>query len=677
MHKLTLWFKKDTKNIFLLLLSLFLLSTSVFSKEIENESQPEILFKYDKLKESQETFKLQVDFNKAILLLEKEQYDEAIKMFKKTSQILKIPSYLNIGIAYYKQNKMENAFLYLNNIYEYKEAVSLNTYSYISSCFYLYQIKKDRNYLEKIVDVTKKYRNLTEHSKRLLADTFIILKDYEKALSILNSMEFPMELKKAMLYLKLQDYEKAAEYLKRAKNNTLNQEKKNTILWLMVFRDLKANELTKLKDHIDEIREVKNYFKVNLDYPLEMFFNKHKYTTKEYLKSITKFNSERRTDFMFYFAPFIFSDYEEIMYDISKGFIFKNKQNVQSLEDMVKYNANFIDIIKDDPILRVHKMKKFIKQDSNSYVYYNLALCYAQIDDFHNAYKNFSKAYRLNPGNKLYAAMMLIAADRIDIKIKDRDYIVQNIRSKDGMYKYFGQILYKVFLDDKVTVEFDSQGYESTIFYRAINYLVDMDNNNINIDNPLFVENYKDPLVYLMKLAHRREGENNYQYFARLQDTTPLEINNNFIEGPLIITKYYIDLLKAIGLFNKADLTLNTKVKSPSYLRTKALRELHNNNPEETLKILNFLQTKYKLEDKYTMYLIVAALLEDGKYNEASLQISLIKAILNDPGADFLTGVQLIQELKLSSLTQYFHEAYLDNLIDFKLVNFDELLESL
>lgn len=676
MHKLIQWFNVDFKKVFL---SLLLIASSLsfsFSKDDVIDSQPEILFKYDKLKESQEKFKLQVDFNKAILLLEKEEYKKAIKLFKKTSEILKIPSFLNIGIAYYKENQIENAILYLNNIYEYKEAAFTDTYSYISACFYLYQIKKDRKYLETIIDVTKKYKDLTEHSKRLLSDTFIILKDYERALKILNSMQFPMELKKAMLYLKLKNYKKAEQHLLKVKNTTLNQEKKNLVLWLMVFRDLKSNELVKLKEHIDEIREEKEYFKSNLDYPLEIFFNKHKYTTKEYLASITKFNKEKKIDFIFYFAPFIFSDYNEVMYDISKGFIFKDKQNVQSLEQMVKYNAKFIDIIKEDPIIRVNKLKSYIKEDSNSYVYYNLGLCYAQINDFHNAYKNFTKAYKLNPGNKLYSVMTIIAANRVNIKIKDLEYMEQNIKSKDGMYKYFGQIVYKVFINDKFKVEFDPLNYNKTIFYRAINYLVDMENNKITLNNPLFVEHYKDPLVYLMKLAFRREGENDYTYFARLQDNTPLKINNNFLEGPLVITKYYIDLLKAIGLFYKADLNLEGE-KTPSYLRIKALRELHDSNPKETLKILNQLQKKYKLEDKYTMYLIVAALLEEKRYNDASLQISLIKAILNDNGADFLTGVQLIQELKLSSISQYMKEPYTDDLIDFRLKNFDELLESL
>jgi tetratricopeptide (TPR) repeat protein len=379
---------------------------------------------------------------------------------------------------------------------------------------------------------------------------------------------------------------------------------------------------------------------------------------------------------MFYFAPFIFSDNEEILYDISKGFIFKDKQNVESLEQMVSYNSKFIDIIQEDPIARVVKLKSFIREDSNSYIYYNLALCYAQINDFHNAYKYFSKAYKLNPGNKLYSIMTIISAKKINKKLKDYDYITQNIRSKKGMYKYFGQKLYQIFLEEEFTIEFDPLTYESTIFYKALDYLVKLENDKIDLNHSLFKEHYKDPLVYLMKQTIRKKSESDYSYFARLQDNIPLKINNNFLEGPLIVTQFYIDLLKSIGLFYKADLTLNGK-QSPSYLRTKALKELHNNNPEKTVEILEQLQDEFKLEDKYTMYLIVAALLEGGNYNNASIQISLIRAILNDSGADFLTGVQLIQTLKLNSASSYFKEPYMDSLIDFRLLKFDELLESL
>jgi hypothetical protein len=444
----------------------------------------------------------------------------------------------------------------------------------------------------------------------------------------------------------------------------------------MVFRDLKSNQLEKLKEHLSLINQRKKRFKINFKYPLQIFFNKHKYTAKQYLEFVTNFSKDRRISFMFYFAPFIFSDNEEILYDISKGFIFKDKQNVKSLEQMVSYNSKFINIIKEDPIIRVSKLKQYIKEDSNSYVYYNLALSYAQINDFHNAYKYFSKAYKLNPGNKLYSIMTLISAKKIDKKIKDLEYIEQNIKSKNGMYKYFGQELYKIFLNEEFVVNFEPLTYRQTIFYKSLDYLNKLSKNQVDLTHSLFTDHYKDPLIYLMKHTIRKKDENDYIYFSRLQDTIPLKINNNFLEGPLIITQFYIDLLKSIGLFYKADLTLKGEG-SPSYQRTKALRELHDNRPKITLEIINELQKHYKLEDKYTMYLIVAALLEAGEYNNASIQISLIRAILKDPGADFLTGVQLIQDLKLNAISRYFKEPYVDSLIDFRLLNFDTLLESL
>ena len=74
---------------------------------------------------------------------------------------------------------------------------------------------------------------------------------------------------------------------------------------------------------------------------------------------------------------------------------------------------------------------------------------------------------------------------------------------------------------------------------------------------------------------------------------------------------------------------------------------------------------------------MAAALPQAGLSNDASIQISLLKVILNDPDADFLTAIQLIQDLKISSAKQFLLQPYLDSLIDFKLIGFDEYLESL
>ena len=128
------------KLLYKILLGTFAFSNISYINADVIESQPEIIFQFEKLKKTQENLALQVDFNKAVLHLSKNEYTEAIELFKKTAEILEIPSYLNIGIAYYKLNSIDNAIVYLNKIYEKEENSKIHTFSYMSACFYLYQI---------------------------------------------------------------------------------------------------------------------------------------------------------------------------------------------------------------------------------------------------------------------------------------------------------------------------------------------------------------------------------------------------------------------------------------------------------------------------------------------------------------------------------------------------------
>ena len=648
----------------------------LYSAENLIESQPEVTFQFDKLEKSQENLALQVDFNKAVLHLSRNEFIEAIELFQKTSKILEMPSYLNMGIAYYKLNLQNNAKLYLNKVYEKEDNIKSNTYSYMSASYYLYQMTKDNKYLESIVKAYKKYKNVSEPAKRMAADTYVILKDYENALIVLNSMDYPMDLKKGLIYIKLNEFEKAEYHLKRAKDQNVNSETMDRILWMLSFVQLRLNKIEPLKENLDAINEKKATFKANVEFPLEIYFNKNKFTSKQYFDSVLKFDEVRKADFIFYFAPFIFSDSQEIIFDSVKGFVYNQQDSLTNLEEMIKYNSKFLEISKKDPIIKVIELKKLITKDTKSYIYYNLALASAQINDFYNAFKNFEKAYKLNPGNKLYSAMYLISANRINMKIKDSEYVENVIKNNSGSYNYFGKELYRLFINSQYTHNTQATNYESTIFYQALSFYNDMQENKTIIDHPLLDEHFKDPLTFLIRLIQRRNGESDYSYYARLQDSIPITLNDNFLEGPLIVTKYYVDILKGLGLFASADLKVVGR-KTPSYLRIKALVDLHQGHPNECIKTLEYLQNEYKLEDKYTMYLMVAALLEAKRYNDALMQITLIKTMMNDADADFLTAIQLMQELKISSAKQFFYQPYLDSFIDFKLGGFDDYLESL
>ena len=664
----------------------FLFFIVVYLQAKENkiiESHSKILFEYKQLDEKQTNVALKTKFNNAVLYLEQKKYRKAIKLFKQTQSLLKVPSFLNIGIAYYKLNSQNNAYLYLKKIYDVKEASYFDSYSYMSAAYYLYKITNNKNYINEIIKIASKKKRLPEHTKRLVVDVYIELKQYKKALNLLLNMRYQHNLKIALLYIKIRKYNKAILHLNKALHLSTTDELTNKILWLKTFANLKANNFSKLVENIADIQKRIRIFKTNLKMPLKLYFNKNKFTAKEYFDMVTKFDTNRKIDFIFYFAPFVFADNDAINTEESKAFILKDKAHIQELDSMIEYNAKFIELIKKDPIYRTMQLKKLLedKYDTQSYEYYNLGLSYAQCDDFHNAYKYFKKAYRLDKGNKLYATMTLLSATRVRIFMKEdeRKSIVKNILSTKGTYVYFGQYAYNIVYGVKLRPDnqYLYSKFKKSIFFRALYFLDNIEEKGISKEEPLLYEFSKDPLVYMFNLVAREKGENDYQYISRLQDTIPTKYNSIFIKGPLVITRYYLDILKALGMIHVADLNIETDT-SATYYRTKALVQLYDNNPKSTISIIEYLQQKYKIEDRYTYLLLIAAMIAMDDMENAFVTLALAQQILqNDVDINFLIGLRFLQELKMTSALKYLKNKYNAELIDFKLVGFDKLLKEL
>ena len=655
----------------------------LFSKENKTtESQPQILFEHQDLTSAQNKRELIVKFNTAVLYLEKKRYKEAIVLFKEASPLLKIASFLNIGISYYKLNSENNAYLYLKKIYDIKELQFKDRYSYFSAAYYLYKITNDRVYLNEITKIGSKAKRLSEHEKRLMVDTLILQKKYKYALELLDKTKIPAPLKKALLYIKLKNYQKAKYYLDKAYAKSAGDEKKNDILWFQLYRDLKANDLVNLSEDIMSIEDRKKIFHSHQKLKLTLFFNKNKLTAKDYFEHITNLTEERKLDFVYYFAPYIFEDTDQIDVDAKSGFIIRDKNSLNDLNTMVDYNAKFLALVKIDPIERVNKLQKMISKeyDTNAYKYYNLALTYVQVYDFNNAYKYFKKAYSLEHGNKLYSVMTLLTAKRLKIKIdkKDKEIMTKNLVSKKGTFKYLAQYLYKIFENPSMKLDKTSLSLQDkkSIFFRALYMLDNMKKNGIKSTEPLLVEFDKDPLVKLLKLIARDKGESDYNYISRLQDELPRIYNNNFLEGSLVITDFYLETLRALGLFNRTDFNIPHHL-TPTYLRLKAIVQLYSGEPRNSIKIIEYIQNKYNFHSIDSYYILIAALMYSGQQELAFVTLSEIEFIYGDKDAKFLSGVALLQELKLNTAPQYFEHKLKGKMVDFKLTNFDNYLESL
>jgi len=670
-------------NLFFVSFFLSFLPLSLYGEKGKTtESQPQILFEHKNLKEVENRRELLIRFNTAVLYLEEEKYLHAIKLFKQSAQILKIPSYLNIGIAYYKLGSINNAYMYLRKIYDFKELQFKDKYSYFSAAYYLYKITEDKKYIDKITSISVKAKYLTDHEKLLVVDTLILQKKYKYAFEMGKEIPTISNLKLALLKMKLRDYTGAKNYIEKAYNNAKGDKSKNEVLWIKLFNALKGNDLTNIVGTISKIEKRKRIFHVNQELKLELFFNKKKFTPKEYFDQIVNLTDDRKIDFIYYFAPFIFEDYDSMGINEARGFIIKNESSISDLNMMIKYNAQFLEVVKLDPIQRTYKLQKLIdeKYDTKAYEYYNLGLTYAQIYDYNNAYKYFKKAYSLDHGNKLYSIMTFITSKKLTLN-EDKVFwkiLLQNIQTKKGSFNYLAKYIYKIFENPQQVLDETTLSVKEkkSIFFRALYFLENIKKNGIVKTEPLLVEFSKDPLVYLLTLIAKQKGENEYKYISRIQDELPKIYNNTFLKGSLVITDYYLDTLKALGLFHNTDFTIPNH-NEPSYLRTKAIVNLYENNPEKSIDIIENLQKNYNLQSVDSYYILAAAQLAAKKEQFAYTTLSEIELIYKDKDARFLSGVRLLQDLKLGSAPQYFIDKLKGKMIDFRIKKLDDFLESL
>ena len=126
-----------------------------------------------------------------------------------------------MGIIYYKQKmkKKHKSFLIK---YIQKDKSNKSTILIYIILLLSFEITKDDKYMLDLVTIFKIAKKLSEYNELItdikdailkeLANRYLMIEDYENALGALNAMSYSLDLKKAMILIKLNNFQKLQQF---------------------------------------------------------------------------------------------------------------------------------------------------------------------------------------------------------------------------------------------------------------------------------------------------------------------------------------------------------------------------------------------------------------------------------------------------------------------------------
>ena len=383
------------------------------------------------------------NYNLGVSQMDDGSFKEALESFRKaiSNGENQTVSAINAAVASLKLNDYEKFKYYIDlaNVYLSKEGKS-KLYEY-----YLSLINYYKGYYPEALQMFQEtnVKPYNDTAKYLSAKIYAKMDFDSKAIEQLKSQgTFESSLSLGLLHARMGKYDDA----KTALNTAIKVDRDfNKSLAALTLIDMKTGQ------YQDMIQRLQGYYKNDKDkykildmHRIKVGLNKNLFNIqiaqKNFSKDILK-KQKNQFDLLFYFAPYEVFDSEQALTYIKKA-------NVAYFVDDSTDIGNYLSISKALSSTNV-KIAGVIEQALNqklklanqefqkllqdypehSILHYNLALTYAQLQNYDLAYKHFSSAYHLNPKNYFAAAFAMLSAKLNDNTDTTKFYneIVENI----------------------------------------------------------------------------------------------------------------------------------------------------------------------------------------------------------------------------------------------------------
>ncbi len=592
------------------------------------------------------------NYNLGVSQMNEGKFDEAFDSFKKAIANGENQSVaaINAAVCALKLNDKEKFKYYIDlaQVYLPKEGKS-KLYDY-----YLALINYYKGYYPEALQMLQRVNSepYTDVAKYLSAKIYAKMDFDAKSVQQLNTQgSFEPSLSLGLLYARMGEYDKA----KIALNTAMKIERDfNQSLSALTLVDIKTGDFQDMLLRLqDTYRNDEDKYKILDRYKIKVRLNKELFNIaiaqRNFSNDILK-KQKDQFDLLFYFAPYQ-------VFDSKQASLYIKKANITNFVDdssdgqsylarsqaLSSTNVKISNIINDalnQKLRLANKEFQALLEDypEHSILQYNLALTYAQMQNYELAYKHFSSSYHLNPKNYLAGAFAMFCG-----KLSDNDTtklyheILDNIAADSNFKANMQKNMLFLANGDYISMlpYLDENGQKTPL--NLIFETIIAKNNNLNNQVDVRIAKLRSELpqdivaniLYFNSLNSnlniKEYAQNAQIHFKNLQ----VDYRSVF-GGSNIARELYVNLMHIAGLLNlerqKFKTLINTsKVKDEGMIQTLAYLDIFAQQYEESYALYNTLIDEYGAKDSRTLFLASIAAVGANNPNSAIALLQLSK----------------------------------------------------
>ncbi|HEG1516258.1 motility protein PflB [Campylobacter coli] len=592
------------------------------------------------------------NYNLGVSQMNEGKFDEAFDSFKKAIANGENQSVaaINAAVCALKLNDKEKFKYYIDlaQVYLPKEGKS-KLYDY-----YLALINYYKGYYPEALQMLQRVNSepYTDVAKYLSAKIYAKMDFDAKSVQQLNTQgSFEPSLSLGLLYARMGEYDKA----KIALNTAMKIERDfNQSLSALTLVDIKTGDFQDMLLRLqDTYRNDEDKYKILDRYKIKVRLNKELFNIaiaqRNFSNDILK-KQKDQFNLLFYFAPYQ-------VFDSKQASLYIKKANITNFVDdssdgqsylarsqaLSSTNVKISNIINDalnQKLRLANKEFQALLEDypEHSILQYNLALTYAQMQNYELAYKHFSSSYHLNPKNYLAGAFAMFCG-----KLSDNDTtklyheILDNIAADSNFKANMQKNMLFLANGDYISMlpYLDENGQKTPL--NLIFETIIAKNNNLNNQVDVRIAKLRSELpqdivaniLYFNSLNSnlniKEYAQNAQIHFKNLQ----VDYRSVF-GGSNIARELYVNLMHIAGLLNlerqKFKTLINTsKVKDEGMIQTLAYLDIFAQQYEESYALYNTLIDEYGAKDSRTLFLASVAAVGANNPNSAIALLQLSK----------------------------------------------------